>query len=157
MHLGLTTPVCWGFIISNVRPHRWGADSCTSVLYPYRHWGPFVLMVCPLYPYTWVTWLTTATSLTHASLACWDYTLAWDQTRIQQLLNIMIGCCYLPITSPSSSTVGNLAGEADGCLFRVILGHPYHVLRKLLTCLWKQQVRLSTEDPLFHFASNGSW
>jgi len=73
--------------------------------------------------------MTTVATLMYASPAWWGYTQASDRARMEQLVNKLKRCGFLPTTAP---TVQQMAAKADDSLFRAVITNESHVLRSFL-------------------------
>src|SRR6218665_2856546 len=69
--------------------------------------------------------------LMYASPSWWGFTSAGDREHMERLIiiNKPKRCGFLPMSTPSAST---LANKADQRLFRSVTHNPYHVLHTLL-------------------------
>src|SRR6218665_273409 len=72
---------------------------------------------------------TTIASLMYASPSWRGFSSAKDRSRMERLINKLKRSGFLPESAPSAVA---LAGEADQRLFKTLISHPTHVLRKHL-------------------------
>ena len=97
--------------------------SCSSTLYALRVLRSHGL---PSHSLHEVAKMTTIAHLMYASPAWWGYANSSDKAKIEQLINRMRRCGFLPSTAPSGSA---LAGLADERLLKAVCSDPNHVLR----------------------------